>query len=402
MDVLLDGQRLQHDADEGEGHRQGEQGHVVHRSPGRREGLDNPADAPDSIGTVSFQETNAGLLNTDWSSNAPPQAFPILCATLARCGNSLASTYYNVIWGGRVPVLAAPLLKGADVVEHGRRRQRRREHFELPGHRGDHCPRVRPSGQGGDGAARTSRRRERSAIPTAAAYARLVGVRRRAGEGASSSTRAARGAGHDRRAPVDEPDAEGAAAGRRTTSRSKKGLKARYSWTNSKHHEAAVGAGLHGRRGRERLGARVSQERLRADQGRGRVRVHARGPTASRTSGARRRPRSLAKLPPLGPKSLPKTKRRHFFTPFDLMDYGFNPLFPAYPQPSNSWDGEASGRDFQVYGVTGHARGPRRADGEGAGGDVPGARRADDAQRRRATSSAAARARAGSRRTRAS
>jgi len=65
---------------------------------------------------------------------------------------------------------------------------------------------------------------------------------------------------------------------------------------------------------------------------------------------------SLAKFPQLGPKSAPKAKRRHFFTPFDLMDYGFNPLFPAYPQASNSWDAVTSGTDFKNYGVTGHAQ----------------------------------------------
>ena len=27
----------------------------------------------------------------------------------------------------------------------------------------------------------------------------------------------------------------------------------------------------------------------------------------------------------------PSTKRRHFFTPFDLMTFGFNPVLPAYP-----------------------------------------------------------------------
>src|SRR5262245_27214955 len=30
------------------------------------EGLENAPDAIDSAGTVSFQETNAGLVNTDW------------------------------------------------------------------------------------------------------------------------------------------------------------------------------------------------------------------------------------------------------------------------------------------------------------------------------------------------
>ena len=39
-------------------------------------------DAPQSVGTVSFQETNFGLVNTDWQSSPPPSAFPILCPTL--------------------------------------------------------------------------------------------------------------------------------------------------------------------------------------------------------------------------------------------------------------------------------------------------------------------------------
>src|SRR6266516_4792866 len=67
-------------------------------------------DSPQGAGTVSFQETNFGLVNTDWTSNPPPSSFPILCSTLGSCGNSLASTYYNVIWGARAPVLAEPLL----------------------------------------------------------------------------------------------------------------------------------------------------------------------------------------------------------------------------------------------------------------------------------------------------
>ena len=50
-------------------------------------------DAPQSVGTVSFQETGGGLFNTDWQSSPPPSSFPILCSSLASCGNSLASAY---------------------------------------------------------------------------------------------------------------------------------------------------------------------------------------------------------------------------------------------------------------------------------------------------------------------
>src|SRR6266852_2367552 len=62
---------------------------------------------------------------------------------------------------------------------------------------------------------------------------------------------------------------------------------------------------------------------------------------------------SLAKLPKLGPSGLPVAKRRHFFTPFDLMTFGFNPLLPAYPAPGASWGSDPEGRDFDVYGVNG-------------------------------------------------
>lgn len=76
------------------------------------EGQGNGADAVASAGIVSFQDTNAGLVNTDWSSSSPPPAFPVLCATTTSCPNALTSTFYNVIWGSRAPVLSEPLLRG--------------------------------------------------------------------------------------------------------------------------------------------------------------------------------------------------------------------------------------------------------------------------------------------------
>src|SRR5258707_1281917 len=53
-------------------------------------GLNNPADAVSSTGTISFQETNAGLINTDWSSTPPPGNFPVLCPQVLNCGNALS------------------------------------------------------------------------------------------------------------------------------------------------------------------------------------------------------------------------------------------------------------------------------------------------------------------------
>ena len=83
------------------------------------EGQENPGEAPISLGTVSFQDSLAGLFVTNWSSNPPPASFPILCGSASGCGNSLASSYYNVIWGNRSPLLVGPLLRGAAWASTG-------------------------------------------------------------------------------------------------------------------------------------------------------------------------------------------------------------------------------------------------------------------------------------------
>ena len=82
---------------------------------------------------MAFQDTSSGLVNTDWQSTPPPSAFPILCAQVARCGNSLAGTLYMLIWGTRAPVLAEPLLSGSTLGEPRRRRRRRHELLAVPG-----------------------------------------------------------------------------------------------------------------------------------------------------------------------------------------------------------------------------------------------------------------------------
>ena len=35
------------------------------------------------------------------------------------------------------------------------------------------------------------------------------------------------------------------------------------------------------------------------------------------------------------------------------MDFGFNPILPAYPAAGDTWAAATSGRDFEAYGVTG-------------------------------------------------
>ena len=55
-------------------------------------GLDNPSESMSTTGDVEFQETSAGLINTNWSSTPPPPDLPVLCPTLA-CNNTLSSMY---------------------------------------------------------------------------------------------------------------------------------------------------------------------------------------------------------------------------------------------------------------------------------------------------------------------
>jgi hypothetical protein len=65
---------------------------------------------------------------------------------------------------------------------------------------------------------------------------------------------------------------------------------------------------------------------------------------------------SKAKFPGLGPRSVSKARRRHFFTPFDLMTFGFNPVIPAYPEKDQTWSYDKASPDFRAFGVTGHSK----------------------------------------------
>jgi hypothetical protein len=317
------------------------------------DGQDNPDDAPVSIGTVSFQETNAGLINTDWSSTPPPPAFPILCGTISRCGNSLASSYYNIIWGGRVPVLASPLLAGTTWASTGgaandvasSTRYIGTQEITVPAF--DHPVKaavvrseITQAGALGDpyGSGVRTIWWVYGVGPAKVLFAHAGGIAAPVTTVELTATN---------QTPKDPPpDADYFPL--------RKGLKARYSWTNTKYMKKpsvqafAVDQVVNG-------SARVTVKSVS-----GPIKVAGAYGFTSRTDGITNiwgttQAASIAKFPKLGPSSLPKSKRRHFFTPFDLMDYGFNPLLPAYPVAPASWDAAAAGRDFQIYGVTGKA-----------------------------------------------
>ena len=310
----------------------------------------NAAEAVTSVGTVSFQETSAGLLNTDWSSTPPPSQFPVLCAVVSGCNNSLASTYYKIIWGTRGPVLAAPLLKGTSWSSTG-------------GAQGDVTSTSDYMGI------------ERITVPAFPKPVLAAKVRAEVtqagaiGDPYGSGVRTTwwvygvgpvkvefRHAGGD--APVTTYELlETNQVAKAPPPDERyfplvKGAKSKFKWTNTKHlkkasvQEVTTDEVQNG-------SARFSVKHLS-----GPIRVAGAYGFTMRGDGATNiwaitKSASLAPFPALGPSSLAKDRRRRFTTPIDLMIYGFNPVIPAYPFRGTTWKSSTASRDFSIFGVTG-------------------------------------------------
>ena len=315
--------------------------------------LGNPGTAPTSVGSIAFQETNAGLQNTDWSSTPPPSSFPILCAVVAGCNNSLSSTYYNLIWGSRAPVLAAPLLKGTSWASTGGAQGDVSSSSDYVGVEKVFVPAF-PDG--------VLAAKVRTEVTQAGAlgdpygsgirtvwWAYGVGpvklVFEHAGGNAPISTSVLVSTNQAAKAPP--PDARYFPF--------VKGAKLKYRWTNTKHMKQASVQGFT----TEEVGGGAARFGVRHVSGP--IRLAGAYVMSSRGEGlvnlsATTRSASLAKFPPLGPSSLPAAKRRRFVTPFDLMLYGFNPILPAYGIPGTTWGSKVPSRDFSVFGVTGFTK----------------------------------------------
>jgi hypothetical protein len=310
-------------------------------------GLGNPSDAVSSTGEVDFAETPEGVVNTNWTSTPPPSTFPVLCATTSQCGNSLASTYYNVIWGSRNPLLAEPLLHG-----------------------------VTWAGTGGSkndvSSVSTYLGNERVSVPAFAHPVVAAKVRTRLtqagaiGDPYGSGVRMtwwvygvgpvkvvfehAGGAG----APVTTSELESTTLKPLPTPTSvdyfpfaKRSTHA-YRWTNTKHL------------------AKPEVETIRADAvvnntARYTI-VAATGPIKAKGSYAySKRVQGVANLwgntasasaatfPPLGHKD-------HFVSPFDLMNFGVGTLLTAYPAAGDHWSTGKGSAEYKTYGVTATTR----------------------------------------------
>jgi hypothetical protein len=318
------------------------------------EGLDNPAGYIPSAGTMPFNESNFGVVNTSWSSNAPPASFPVLCAQAANCPNSLSDTLYYVIWGSRDPVLAAPVQSGLTWTSTGGAQgdvsgssvYQGRELVKVPAFpNGVTAAKVRTdvvqAGAKGDpygSGARTTW------------WVYGVGpvkilFQHAGGTDAAVTTSELQSTNLQPKTPP--PDVNWFPA--------RKGDVQRFRWTNTKHLKApsvqqfTVDAVLNGT-------SRFSVKHLS-----GPIKVAGNYGFSTRLDGltnvwGNTSAATSVRFPALGPISMPADRRRHFFTPFDLLDFGWNPVLPAYPSAGASWAAKNPSRDFSNYGVTGTSR----------------------------------------------
>jgi hypothetical protein len=304
-----------------------------------------------TAGTIDYQHTDAGLVNLNYQSTQPPAQFPILCASAANCGNSLAGTHFMLTWGTRSPVLAEPLVRGtrwnalggADNDVASSNRYAGREKVTVP---------AFPQG--------ITAAKVESEITQAGAigdpfgtgvrtvwWVRGVGpvkiILSHAGGEVSSSELLS-----TTLTPLPLPPDGNLLP-------LNKGDSARFRWRNSKHMKQWS---------RQQLDvtevvnntARVDVKHLS-----GPIRVAGSYTFSTRLSGvtnlsAVTKAASLAHFPPLGPRSAPADQRRRFFTPVDLMVFGFDPVVPVYPRKGETWRSSRDARSWRIFGVTGSSK----------------------------------------------
>lgn len=292
------------------------------------------------LGTMSFQDSNQGLVNTNWNSCPPPSNMPMVCQTSSNCANALSSTLYDVIWGNRVPVLSEPLLQGTTWNATGGANQEVSSTSQYIGMRLVKVPAF-PNGV------------------TAAAVKTDLVLAGTPGDDYGSGIRTTwwvRGIG-----PVmvvfDHVDGSVSTASLLATNQKptanppdpdyfplKVGQTARYKWTNSKYMrkpeiEKIKVAAVSSRT------ARVTANSVSGPMRVGGQYLFTLGLNGLRNTWGSTAAASLVKFPRLG-------HGRHFFTPFDLMLFGFNPVLPAYPQAGEKWT-SGNAVDMQHFGVNG-------------------------------------------------
>jgi hypothetical protein len=305
-----------------------------------------PCSTNADVGTMSFQDTNSGVINTDWNSCPPPPNMPILCANPSPCANSVSSALYTLIWGNRVPVLSEPLLQdttwnatgGADNTVASSSQYLGAQLVKVPAFpNGVSAAVVRTniaqSGALGDPYG--------SGVRTTWWVYGVGPVRivfdHSGGNGAPVTTASLLATNLKPMPPPPDADYFPLV----------QGMTNKYEWTNKKHLpqpevESVTVSAVSNR------SARITAQSIS-----GPMKVVGQYGFDSRVDGVTNlwgstSVATLVKLPSLGHK-------RHFLTPIDLMVYGYNPVLPAYPHGGATW-GSGNPADFQTFGVTGRTR----------------------------------------------
>ena len=302
-----------------------------------------------ATGVVSFEDGDSGIIPTNWCSSPPPATMPILCAQATSCANSVASSYYTIIWGALdTPLLEEPLQKGLTWSSTG--------------------------GTGGSVSANSKYvGQQKVSVPafpapvTAAVVKTDITQAGALGDPYGSGTRTTwwvYGVG-----PVKSVFVHQGGAGAVTTAVLQstnqtpaepptdadyfpmtQGQSHEYRWTNTKHltkpevEKLTVAAVQNG------------TARFTAANVSGPIKVQGeyfftkRVDGVTNTSGASSSSTKLA-FPPLGPRGAPPTNRNRFVTPFDLMDFGIASIMPGYPAAGSTWT--QSSLDVGHFGVKG-------------------------------------------------
>jgi hypothetical protein len=314
------------------------------------EQLDTPQGATPSQGQMDFQHTGAGLVNTNYQSTQPPPSFPVLCASATDCGNSVAGPLYLLIWGTRSPVLAEPLLSGTRWNATGGAANDVASANRYVGH----ASVTVPAFPGGVRAAEI-----RSEVTQAGAlgdpfgsgvrttyWVRGVGpvkiVFRHAGGETSEATLQSTNL-----RPLPLPPEENLLPLNRGDTSVLRWRNSRHmrNWSTQRFQVAEV----------LNSSARVDVKHVS-----GPIRVTGSYTFSTRLDGvthlaAFTRAASRASFPALGPRFQPQANRRRFFTPYDLMVYGFGPVAPVYAEKGESWRSSRDSRDWEIWGVTGRS-----------------------------------------------
>lgn len=313
--------------------------------------LEPPPDQTPSSGFVDYQRTNAGLVNLNYQSTPPPSNFPILCASVANCGNSLAGSAFLLIWGTRSPTLAEPLLSGTRWSSLGGQNNDVASDNRYVGQTTITVPAF-PEGVTASQVDSTITQAGALGDPFGSGvrtvfWVRGVGpvrivFRHTSGETSQADLMSTN------LTPLPAPSDANLfplVAGRQATFR----------WRNNRHMR---------RWSRQRFtttqvvnnSARVDVKSLS-----GPIKVAGSYAFSTRLTGvsnisASTQAASRATFPKLGPFNAAPADRRTLFTPYDFLAYGFNPIVPVAPTVGETWRSSGSGRDFEIFGVTGTSR----------------------------------------------